>query len=50
MSRLIYNLSLATGLALIGTGAGILSVPLAMCAVGGLIIVLTLLGAWLEAR
>ena len=50
MNRLTYNVALSTGVLLVGCGIGMVSVPAALVTVGALVIVLTLVGAWLESR
>ncbi len=50
MTRIVYNAALGAGVALIGAGVGHASVPAALVVVGGLVIGLTLFGAWLESR
>lgn len=45
MTPLIYDLSLAAGLMLIGAGVGMVSIPAALISVGMLIIGLTLFAA-----
>lgn len=42
MNAKTYNISMLAGLALIGAGVGMVSVPAAMVTVGGLVILLTL--------
>ena len=50
MNRLTYNIAMAFGLALVTAGSAMLSLPIALVTTGGLVIVLTALGAWLESR
>jgi hypothetical protein len=50
MSQLTYNISLLAGTALIGIGVGMVSVPAALVTVGGLVISLTLFGAFLSRK
>jgi hypothetical protein len=50
MNAITYNASMAAGLALIGAGVGMVSVPAAMVVVGGLVIGLTLTAAFLSRK
>lgn len=50
MNVMIYNVSMLAGLALIGTGVALVSVPAALVAVGGLVICLTLAGARMSRK
>jgi len=50
MNILIYNLSLLVGLILIGAGVAQISVPAALITMGALVLVLTVLGAYLSRK
>lgn len=51
MNQLIYNGSLAAGTVLAATGAGLQwGVGIGLIAAGALVIVLTMVGAWLFGR
>lgn len=50
MKPLTYNLSLLVGLVLIAGGLSLVSIPAALIVPGALIIVLTLIGAFLGSR
>lgn len=50
MNQLTYNLSLLAGIAMIGAGVGMVSVPAALVSVGSLVIGLTLFGAYMSGR
>jgi hypothetical protein len=50
MNAITYNASMAAGLALIGVGVGMVSVPAALVVVGGLVIGLTLAAAFLSRK
>lgn len=50
MNALVYNLALLLGLALVGVGAALWSVPAALVVVGLLIVALTVYGAHLATR
>lgn len=48
MNALVYNASIALGIALIGGGVALVSVPGALVAVGALILALTVFGAFIS--
>ena len=50
MNALVYNASIALGIALIGGGVAMVSVPGALVAVGALIIALAMFGAAISTR
>lgn len=50
MKTIVYDISMAAGVLLIGAGVGMVSVPAALVTVGALVILLTLLGAFLGSR
>nr|WP_198047975.1 hypothetical protein [Cupriavidus taiwanensis] len=50
MTAITYNLALAIGLALVGAGVALVSVPAALTTVGALVIALTLFGAAMARR
>jgi hypothetical protein len=50
MNGFTYNISMLIGVALVGTGVGMVSVPAALVTVGGLVIILTFAGAYLAGR
>jgi hypothetical protein len=50
MSPTIYNLSLISGLGMIGAGVALVSVPAALVTVGTLVIGLTVFGAYLGRK
>ena len=50
MTPRVYNIALAIGLALVAGGVALLSVPAALIVTGGLVLGLTVLGAWLGSR
>ena len=50
MNAITYNAALLAGLAMIGAGVGMVSIPAALASVGALIIALTMLGAYLSRK
>ncbi len=48
MNPRVYDISLATGLILVGVGVACWSVPAALVVAGALVIVLTLAGRWMS--
>ncbi len=51
MNRIVYNAALLVGMGLVGAGVGLeLGVPRALQVSGGLVLVLTLVGAWIGSR
>jgi hypothetical protein len=50
MNALTYNASLLAGLAMIGGGFALVSVPAALIVTGSLIVGLTILGAYLSRK
>ena len=50
MNKDVYNVSMFLGLVMIWCGIGVYSVPLALAAVGGLLILLTIYGAQVQRR
>jgi hypothetical protein len=50
MTTTIYNISMLAGLALIGAGVAMVSVPAALVVVGGLVVSLTLIAAFFSRK
>ncbi|WP_155626368.1 hypothetical protein [Burkholderia diffusa] len=50
MSPLTYNASLLTGIALIGSGLALISIPAALAAVGTLVLTFTVFGALIARK
>ncbi|POR47068.1 hypothetical protein B0G62_12061 [Paraburkholderia eburnea] len=50
MSPLTYNSSLLTGIALIGSGLALISIPAALVAVGTLVLAFTVFGALIARK
>ncbi|MCL6455735.1 MAG: hypothetical protein I4O48_23040 [Ralstonia sp.] len=50
MSPLVYNISLLTGIVLIGAGLALVSLPAALVAVGALILAFTVFGALIARK
>lgn len=50
MKAKTYNISLLTGIGLIGGGIGMVNIPAALVSVGALVISLTLFGAYMSGR
>lgn len=50
MTPLIYNISLLAGTALVGSGLAMFSIPVALVAVGSIVIAMTLIGAFFSRK
>jgi hypothetical protein len=50
VKKIVYDISLLIGVLLIGGGVALLSIQIALMTVGALVIVLTVIGAWLTKR
>jgi uncharacterized membrane protein HdeD (DUF308 family) len=50
MNMLTYNVSLLVGVAMIGAGVALVSMPAALITVGAMVVGLTLLGATLSRK
>jgi hypothetical protein len=50
MNALVYNASIAAGIALVGGGVALVSVPGALVAVGALVLAFTVFGALISTR